>query len=244
MSIILCKKLSCLTETYIMYELDKHIGVTTVKIIHLELRYHLKLFQCVYLTKTRDNWHILVRSSVFNVCYLCCSWVLRAHQNHRRIHFRKERHLKLRVLKCGVLLLALYQCVWKLRVASICSSLLHRDQPGRNEILCESDLAHAGNEMHYARLGLRADSSTRAAGNSSSSPALCRIQHWRFRSGYKVQKYVSYFQEDVRLIRYKISVLRYVGLFQVSIIDGEFCHFVAHLDVIDIFAVCIASKRL
>ena len=185
-----------------------------------------------------------MRSSACNVGYLCCSWVLRTHQNHRRIHFRKERNLKLRVLKCGVLLLALYQCVWKLRVASICSSLLHRDQPGRNEILFESDLAHAGNEMHYARLGLRADSSTRAAGNSSSSPALRRIQHWRFRSRYTVQKYVSYFQEDVRHIRYKIRVLTYMGLFQVSILDGECCRVEAHLDVINIFAVSITSKRL
>ena len=181
-----------------------------------------------------------MRCSVCNVGYLCCSWVLRTHQNHRRIHSRKERHLILRVLKCGVLLLALYQCVWKLRVASICSSLLHSDQPGRNEILYESDLAHAGNEMHYARLGLRADSSTRAAGNSSSSPALRR----RFRSRYKVQKYVSYFQEDVRHSRYKISVLTYMGLFHVSVLDGECCHVEAHLDVINIFAVCITSKRL
>jgi len=30
-SIILCNKLLCLTETYILYELDKHIGMTTVK---------------------------------------------------------------------------------------------------------------------------------------------------------------------------------------------------------------------
>lgn len=143
-----------------------------------------------------------------------------------------------------MLLLALYQCVWKLLVASICSSLLHRDQPGRNEILHESDLAHAGNEMHYARLGLRADSSTTAAGNSSSSPALHRIQHWRFRSRSKVQKYVSYFQEDVRHIRYKISVLKYTGLFQVSILDGEYCRVEALLDVINIFAVCITNKKL
>ena len=185
-----------------------------------------------------------MRCSVCNVGYLCWNWLLRAHQNHRGIHFRKERHLKLRVLKCGVLLLALYQCVWKLRVASICSSLLHRDQPGRNEILHESDLAHAGNEMHYARLGLRADSSTRAAGNSSSSPAICRIQHWRFRSGSKVQKYVSYFQEDVRHFRYEISVLRYMGLLQVSILDGECNRVEAQLDVINIFVVCLTSKRL
>ena len=185
-----------------------------------------------------------MRSSVCHVDYLCCSWVLRTHQNHRRIHFRKEGHLELRVLKCEVLLLALYQCVWKLRVASICSSLLHRDQPGRNEILHESDLAHAGNEMHYARLGLRADSSTRAAGNSSSSPTLGRFQHWRFRSRSEVQKYVSYFQEDVRHIRYKISVHRYMGLCQVSILDSECCRVEAHFDVINIFAVCIKSKRL
>jgi len=31
MSIILCNKLLCLTETYILYELDKHIRMTTVK---------------------------------------------------------------------------------------------------------------------------------------------------------------------------------------------------------------------
>ena len=30
-SIILCNKLLCLTETYILYELDKHIGMTAVK---------------------------------------------------------------------------------------------------------------------------------------------------------------------------------------------------------------------
>jgi hypothetical protein len=63
------------------------------------------------------------------------------------------------------------QFVLKLRVANICSSLLHCDLPGRNEILRESDLAHAGNEMRCAGLGLRADSSG-AAGNSSPSPAL------------------------------------------------------------------------
>ena len=28
---ILCNKLLCLTETYILYELHKHIGMTTVK---------------------------------------------------------------------------------------------------------------------------------------------------------------------------------------------------------------------
>ena len=30
-NIMLCNKLLCLTETYIFYELDKQIGVTTVK---------------------------------------------------------------------------------------------------------------------------------------------------------------------------------------------------------------------
>jgi len=30
-SIIFCNKLLCLTETYIVHELDKHIGMTTVK---------------------------------------------------------------------------------------------------------------------------------------------------------------------------------------------------------------------
>ena len=31
-SIILCNKLLRLTETYILYELDKHMGMTTVKV--------------------------------------------------------------------------------------------------------------------------------------------------------------------------------------------------------------------
>ena len=31
MSIILCNKLLCLSETYILYELEKHIGMTAVK---------------------------------------------------------------------------------------------------------------------------------------------------------------------------------------------------------------------
>ena len=33
MSIILCNKLLCLTETCILYELDKYIRMTTVKIL-------------------------------------------------------------------------------------------------------------------------------------------------------------------------------------------------------------------
>ena len=33
MSIILCNKLLCLTETYASYKLDKHVGMTIVKII-------------------------------------------------------------------------------------------------------------------------------------------------------------------------------------------------------------------
>jgi hypothetical protein len=65
-----------------------------------------------------------------------------------------------------------HEFVLKLRVANMCSSLLQSDLPGLNEILLESELAHAGNEMRCARLGLRADSSGSAAGNSHSSPAL------------------------------------------------------------------------
>lgn len=54
----------------------------------------------------------------------------------------------------------------------MCFSVLHCDLPSLNEILLESDWAHAGNEMRYARLGLRADSPGSAGGNSHSSPAL------------------------------------------------------------------------
>jgi len=34
--VILYDKLLCLTETYVLYELDKHIGMTTVKLLSNE----------------------------------------------------------------------------------------------------------------------------------------------------------------------------------------------------------------
>jgi hypothetical protein len=111
-------------------------------------------------------------SRQYNVCSNWSVPVMNEHKYQRGTWSRKERLWQLSVLEIGVLLLTLSVC---LEVSSTCSTLSHRDLPARNEILHESDLAHAGNEMRYARLGLLADSSSGTAGNSRSSPAVRRL---------------------------------------------------------------------
>ena len=48
-SIILYNKLLCLTETYILYEFDKHIGMTTVKAIYSYVCVCVCVCVCVYI---------------------------------------------------------------------------------------------------------------------------------------------------------------------------------------------------
>jgi len=64
MSIILCNKLLCLTETYVLYELHKHIGMTTVdkstcqaRSTNLYMNLRSKLLKCY---DTLESKHVAV----------------------------------------------------------------------------------------------------------------------------------------------------------------------------------------
>jgi len=84
--VFLCNKLLCLTETYILYELDKHIGMTTVKLLSNEnLIFILAINQI-------DAQNFCFTISLFHAstCFehhvlITCRWPSRARGGHLQV---------------------------------------------------------------------------------------------------------------------------------------------------------------
>ena len=75
---ILCTKLLCLTEIYTLHESDKHIGITNVKILIVDVHYQRRIqcntYSCVHFTRwPRWCWSVSVEMNEKYVCKRCDS---------------------------------------------------------------------------------------------------------------------------------------------------------------------------
>ena len=94
MSIILCNKLLCLTEIYILYELDKHIWINTVNISACQAR-SIKLY--TNLGSKLLKFYDTLESKYAAVGIILCNKLLCLNETY--ILYELDKHIRLTTVK-------------------------------------------------------------------------------------------------------------------------------------------------